>query len=123
MFVISTSNENGKLSCVCSISIFIYHQSKKWEISSFTLQIYFDRFSCFFNSPGYSLLRQTKLILEKSIFLIRTHYSCYTSQTLLNKLAISKWFLLFCNQICYHITSFCSRVCLTSSVLKKILLR
>jgi len=41
ILVISTSNEKGKLSHICSIIIFIYCQSIRFEISSFTLQFFF----------------------------------------------------------------------------------
>lgn len=59
MFDISTSNKDGKLNRICSVSTFIYYCGITFKISSFTLHISFDRFSCFFSSPGYSLMRQT----------------------------------------------------------------
>ena len=59
IFVSSISNKSDKLSHVCSISTFVYHQSTEFKISSFPLLTSSDRFSHFFSSSGYSLVSQT----------------------------------------------------------------
>lgn len=114
MFVISTCNENGKLSCIYSINSFLDCQSIKFEISSYTLQI---------SLCGYSLVEQTDFRKVLFFFVIRTCYICCTFHTLLNKLPIRKWFWFFCSQICYHVTAFYNRVRLSFNFLKTILLR
>lgn len=63
------------------------------------------------------------MVLETSIFLIKTNYICHTLHTLLNKLTKSTCFWFFCNQICYHVTSFYNRIHLNYNFLKNILLR
>jgi len=101
----------------CSISTFIYHQKLKFEISSSTLQISSDRCSYFCTSPDYSLVRQTNV--RKLWVLIRTNCICHTFCPLLNKLTISQCVWCFCNQVCYHITSFYIRVHLRCNFKKK----
>ena len=101
----------------CSISTFIYHQKLKFEISSSTLQISSDRCSYFCTSPDYSLVRQTNV--RKLWVLIRTNCICHTFCPLLNKLTISQCVWCFCNQVCYHITSFYIRVQLRCNLKKK----
>jgi len=78
-----TSTENGRLSHICSINTFIYYQNKKFEISSFCLQISFNRCSHFFSSPGYSLVTQTdsrkvcSLVCFKSGYIMSVMFSIH----------------------------------------------
>ena len=101
---------------------FIYCKSIKYEISSFIPQIVFDRFSYFFSSPGYSLVRQTDfrkifflifilyiyIFLSRNIISVMLPIKCLTNSPRGNDF----------DQICYHITNFYNRVHLSFNHVK-----
>lgn len=72
------------------------------------------------SSSDYSLVRQTSV---RKLWVLNRTCICSTFHPLLNKLTISQWMWCFCNQVCYHITSFYIRVQLRCNLKKKKLLR
>lgn len=96
----------------------------KFEISNFTLQISFSRFSYIFSSPELyfgDFKKDFRKIYFSSVLIICDMFSIHC---LINLPSICGFVLFcFCEQFCYHITRFNNRVHLSCNILKKYLLR